>query len=343
MLIIRPILNDDFDDLLRMAKDSGHGFTSLPVNPKLLRARIESSCKVLKQTLNKPSQDGYLFVLYDTVAKKVVGVSGIESAVGLNDPFYHYHLSTVVHSSKELKVYNTAQLLTLCNDYTGLSEICTLFLDPEYRQGFNGRILSKFRFLFMAEHSERFSERVFAEMRGLSNEQGISPFWLWLEENFFSVDFPTADYLSGIGHKQFIAELMPKYPIYVNLLSEEAQNAIGQTHQQTLPALKLLEKEGFSWRGYIDIFDAGPTVEAKLSDIVSVKMSRKVSVHIEQNSQDRPLLANLLIINCKLLDFRAGLVAGIIDEVSQSIKIDADVAANLLLDEGDSARVHILT
>ncbi|MFN3589050.1 MAG: arginine N-succinyltransferase, partial [Spirosomataceae bacterium] len=50
-------------------------------------------------------------------------------------------------------------------------------------------------------------------------------------------DFPTADYLTGIGQKVFIAELMPKYPIYVSLLSKEAQAVIGKVHEKTRPAL----------------------------------------------------------------------------------------------------------
>ena len=74
---------------------------------------------------------------------------------------------------------------------------------------------------------------------------GNSPFWEWLEAHFFSMDFPTADYLSGIGNKVFIAELMPRYPIYTNLLSQEAQDVIGHVHEKTRPALRLLEREGF--------------------------------------------------------------------------------------------------
>ena len=47
------------------------------------------------------------------------------------------------------------------------------------------------------------------------------------------MDFPTVDYLTGIGKKRFIAELMPKYPIYVNLLSNEARAVIiGQTYRE---------------------------------------------------------------------------------------------------------------
>ena len=40
MIVIRPIQDNDFDDLHQMAIESGHGFTSLPVNDRLLKNRI---------------------------------------------------------------------------------------------------------------------------------------------------------------------------------------------------------------------------------------------------------------------------------------------------------------
>ncbi len=149
----------------------------------------------------------------------------------------------MVHSSPKLGVNNVVKLLTFGNNYTGNSEICTLFLREKYRQGLNGRLMSKCRFLMMAEHPERFSKTIFAEMRGVSDANGNSPFWQWLQEHFFSIDFTLADYLTGIGKKGFIADLMPKLPIYINLLSPEAQAVIGQVHDNTRPALKLLERE----------------------------------------------------------------------------------------------------
>ncbi|MGR5543061.1 arginine N-succinyltransferase, partial [Vibrio campbellii] len=83
----------------------------------------------------------------------------------------------VVHSSPKLGVNNVVKLLTFGNNYTGCSEICTLFLRPSFRQGLNGRLMSKCRFLMMAEHPERFSKTIFAEMRGVSDDDGNSPFW----------------------------------------------------------------------------------------------------------------------------------------------------------------------
>ena len=341
MLLIRPIRKDDYDALFQIAEESGHGFTSLPVNDELIEKKIDRSVNSFQKEVSGPGDEGYLFVLEDSETGKVLGTSGIEAAVGLDDAFYHYHLGKVVHSSRALNVYNTVDILTLCNDYTGVTEICTLFLREPYRQGHNGGLLSRFRFLFLADQKQRFSETVIAEMRGISDEKGDSPFWKWLEEHFFSMDFPTADYLTGIGQKVFIAELMPKNPIYVNLLSREAQAVIGQVHDRTLPALKLLKAEGFSCRGYVDIFDAGPTVEAQLDNIRSVRSSEVVTVEIV-DSVGAEGRRDAIVSNRQLENFRATILP--IPERLDSgvVQISSEAAKGLQVDNGDTIRiVHI--
>lgn len=336
MLVIRPIRQSDYPYLYQIAQDSGIGFTSLPVNETLLNKKIADSEYAFACHPQRPGQESYLFVMEDTKTGEVVGTSGIEATVGLQDAFYHYHLGKVVHASRELGVHNSVEILTFCNDYTGASEICTLFLQEHARQGLAGRLLSKFRFLFMAQHQHRFAQTVIAEMRGISDENGRSPFWEWLEANFFSVDFPTADYLTGIGNKVFIAELMPKYPIYVNLLSKDAQECIGKVHEKTRPALRLLEQEGFRNRGYVDIFDAGPTVEADLENIATVRQSREANIQIstdfEESAQN-----HYYIINTKIEDFRActGQIK-IIDETT--VLVSPTLADHLLLQNGDTIR-----
>ena len=335
MMVIRPIRADDYPALYDIAVESGHGFTSLPVNDELLMRKISRSEQSFSKNVSGPGDEGYLFVLEDTETGEICGTSALEAAVGLDDAFYHYHLGKVVHSSRSLGVYKTVDILTLCNDYTGVSELCTLFLREQRREKNNGRLLSKMRFLFLAEFSYRFSERIIAEMRGVSNTDGSSPFWQWLQEHFFSVDFPTADYLTGIGQKVFIAELMPKYPIYVSLLSKQAQAVIGQVHEKTKPALALLQAEGFSSRGYVDIFDAGPTVEARVEHIRSVRNSRRLQVHIGEVEQGQPYL----ISNTQLEGFRATWLELDINEHSEHVTLPSAVAAALHVNAGDWVRV----
>jgi len=334
MIIIRPIQASDYDALHQIAIESGHGFTSLPVNEKLLKSRIAHSEESFALDIQEPGDQGYLFVMEDTETGEVVGTSAIEASVGLDAPFNHYHLGKIVHSSRKLKIYNMVETLTLCNDLTGTTEICTLFLKNTHRANRNGRFLSRFRFLFIAEHSERFSDKIIAEMRGVSDKQGNSPFWAWLEEHFFSIDFPTADYLTGIGDKEFIAELMPKHPIYVNLLSKEAQMVINKVHDNTAPALRLLEAEGFERSGYVDIFDAGPTVKCLKHHIETIKNSQTLAVVINDNAN---MHNNYILCNNSLKNFRA--VQASAEIKGDSINISSEVAQALRLQTHDQVRV----
>jgi len=336
MLVVRPISMSDYDALHTCAVESGHGFTSLPVNEELLTNRIKhSEYSFTKPDVTSPSDEGYLMVGFDSETGEVAGTTGIEAAVGWDVPFYSYHISTIVHSSPKLNVNNVVKLLTFGNNYTGCSEICTLFLRPEFRQGLNGRLMSKCRFLMMAEHPHRFSKTIFAEMRGVSDEDGNSPFWQWLQEHFFSIDFTMADYLTGIGKKGFIADLMPKLPIYINLLSKEAQEVIGQVHEKTRPALKLLEKEGFTCRNYVDIFDAGPSVECDINNIDSVRNSVRVKVIIAEHSSSQ----DFLICNTSFENFRATAAKAAFNRENGSAIIPPKVANALKVDNGDFIRI----
>ncbi|CAB0151750.1 Arginine N-succinyltransferase [Pseudidiomarina piscicola] len=333
MLVVRPITPQDYAALYSCAVESGYGFTSLPIDEDLLRRRIARAQEAFaREHVSEPGEEGYLFVMEDTESGEIVGCSGIEAAVGLTEAFYHYRLGKVVHHSKSLDVYNALETLTLCNDYTGVSEFCTLFLREPFRKNQNGRVLSRFRMLFMAEFRERFSDLAIAEMRGVSNENGESPFWDWLEQHFFTMDFNQADYLTGIGEKAFVAELMPQFPLYVKMLEPKAQEVIGQVHDNTRPALRMLESEGFKFRGYVDIFDAGPTVEVDVENIKTVRESMRKPVHIGDVADG----ADVILCNTRVADFRAARAT--IHVAEDSITVSQDTAEALRLKHGDSAR-----
>ena len=305
MMVIRPVEPGDLPGLLKLAAETGGGLTSLPVDEATLAARIARSQQTWRGELPKSVQ-GYVFVLEESESGAVVGICAIEVAVGLNDPWYNYRVGTQVHASKELNVYQALPTLFLSNDHTGSSELCTLFLDPEWRKNGNGYLLSKSRFMFMAAFRDRFNEKVVAEMRGVIDDTGYSPFWESLGERFFSMEFSRADYLCGTGQKAFIAELMPKHPIYTHFLSPEAQAVIGEVHPQTAPARAVLEKEGFRYRNYVDIFDGGPTLECDIDRVRAIRKSRLVEVAEGQPAPgDWPAC---LVSNENYTNFRAMLV-----------------------------------
>ncbi|MBY6187200.1 arginine N-succinyltransferase [Marinobacter hydrocarbonoclasticus] len=331
MLLIRPIRESDYLALLTIAKESGHGFTSLPVDETLLKKKIARSIASFHKTVETPGDEGYLMVLEDVASGEVVGTCALEAAVGSQDAFYHYRLGTDVHVSDKLGIRREVQTLTLCNDYTGASELCTLFLRDAWRRDNIGRMLSRSRFLMLAAFPKRFGDTVIAEMRGVSDEQGNSPFWQWLEDHFFGIDFPTADYLTGIGDKVFVAELMPRNPIYVNLLSPAAQAVVGEVHANTRPALSLLEAEGFRCRGYVDIFDAGPTVECARDQIRSVRATRKLSVVIDDLAEGE----EGILSNGRMPDYRVLRSVVDVNEERGEVRISTAAAKALMVKAGD--------
>ncbi|MEX0445707.1 arginine N-succinyltransferase [Xenorhabdus sp. SGI246] len=304
MMLFRSVQHKDLGDILNLSSCAGVGLTSLPNNQEYLASRISRSIDSFNDARGR-SQQGFLFTLEDTEKHRVIGVSALEVAVGLEEPFYNYRVQKSVRSSRELGVYNAFETLIVGQDYTGCSELCTLFLDPTYHGGRNGVFLSRSRFLFISAFRHLFPKSIFAEMRGVVNKQGESPFWNALGQHFFNVPFAQADYLTGIGAKTFIAELMPFHPIYVPLLPEAAQRAIGQVHENTVPARIILEKEGFTYHDLVDIFDAGAILQADIDEVRAVKASQLVSVQRCENVSRQYSGRLYIVSNLHFQDFKA--------------------------------------
>lgn len=273
MLVLRNAAENDLDGVLELARDAGAGMTTLKADRASLRERLAVAAASFAGDIATARAD-YLFVLEDPVNGRICGVSAIKGAVGITEPFYNYHINTFVHSSRSAGSVNRFQSLHLTHDLSGASELCSLYLHPEYRKGLNGKLLSKARLLFLAQFPGLFSERIFAEMRGYQDEHGRSPFWENVGRPFFQMDFHEADDLCGKGDRLFIEQLVPRLPLYTHLLREDARAAIGKTHADTVPARRLLELEGFHFDGYIDIFDGGPVLQAKIQDLRAVRDSR---------------------------------------------------------------------
>lgn len=338
MFLIRAVETKDLQDLFFLSKSSGFGFTTLPSSIEHIEKKINLSIKAFSDYIEDSVSNFYWLVLEDVRKSKVVGCSGICSSVGLNDVFYHYRITRESHHCASLDVHSSVNVLSLCNDYTGSSELCSLFLLDEYRGMFLGKLLSKSRFLFLANFPKLFGSKVIAELRGVSDDKGYSPFYSWLQDLFLHIDFSKADYLCGIGDKSFIAELMPRHPVFLDMLPKSAQEVIGEVHPDTRPALSMLQKEGFLYNNYIDIFDAGPTVECDISDINTVSSSKVLKVKIINNCKGK----KVIISNMNLQGFTSALVAAEIDEFGDCISLSKENADLLKLTQNDDVRVAII-
>jgi arginine N-succinyltransferase len=327
---VRPARGSDFNAIYQMAKLTGGGFTNLPADRETLVKKLARSDKSFARRGDEQAGDLYIFVLEDPKTRKVRGTCQVFGKVGVVQPFYSYHLSTLTQSSPELGKTFHNQMLSLTTDLEGSSEVGGLFLHPEARSGGWGALLARSRYLFIKQHRPRFGDRTLAELRGVLDEAGNSPFWDALAGRFFDMSFPEADHFNAMHGTRFIADLMPRTPIYVALLAETAKPVMGQPHPSGRAALRMLEEEGFVYDRYIDIFDGGPTVTCSTDQIRTVRESAYETVlEVGEGGKQQAILAT-----GKLKDFVA-CFATVKRVPRKGLCIDSEAARLLGVEPGD--------
>ena len=289
---MRAARADDLAALYEMAKLTGGGFTNLPPDRPSLTAKLDRSGAAFARDEASIADDLFVLVLENVETGQVRGTCQIFSQIGMHAPFYSYRIGTLTQHSKELGRTFRADMLTLSTDLEGSSEVGGLFLHPRERAGGLGMLIARSRYLFVRQHRARFADRMIAELRGLIDEGGGSPFWDGLAGRFFGMNFQDADEFNAINGHQFIADLMPKTPIYIAMLTDHARAAIGLPHPSGRAAMRMLENEGFTHDGYIDIFDGGPTMCAATSRIRSVAEAREVMIErVAENAGPRAIVS----------------------------------------------------
>ena len=326
---IRPADPDDFDAIYEMAKLTGGGFTNLPADKATLVAKLAKSEAAFGKPEEEQGSDCFIFVLEDPAAKLIRGTCQVFGQVGVTQAFYSYHLSTLTQWSPELGKTFRNQMLTLTTDLEGASEVGGLFLHPALRAGGWGMLLARSRYLFIKAHRQRFGNRLLAELRGVMDEAGNSPFWDALAGKFFDMSFPDADSFNAVNGTQFIAELMPKSPVYVSLLPDAARAVMGLPHPTGRAALRMLQDEGLVFERYIDIFDGGPTVTAPTDHVRTIRESNEETVaEVGEGGKIKMLLAT-----GRLKDFRCTR-AEVRKMGRKGIAITREAADLLEIDEG---------
>ncbi len=330
--IIRPIKMEDLDKVYDLAGKTGPGMTSLPADIDLLKAKIQESLNSFAIEPSKIGNESYRFVLELLPENKIIGICAIRARVGGFEPSYSYEIKLAKHASKDLGVDKEIPFLELCKEHNGPTIVSSLIVDPEYRNLKLGKFLSRTRFFFIALFRNRFTENIIAEMRGYINPEGKSPFWEGTVRHFFDMEFDKADYLSA-KDKGFIADLMPHFPLYIPLLKDEVIACIGKLHTDTVPAMAFLEAEGFKRDDHVDIFDAGPRVQVKVSDIATVKNSKQAKI-IDVVSDELFEDSAMTFAAKASKDFVAGLVK--LKEGSNGILIAMSSSQMMKLNPGDT-------
>ncbi|MSR40518.1 MAG: arginine N-succinyltransferase [Phycisphaerales bacterium] len=276
MFVIRPAIQDDLATLLKFAK-MVH-FINLPADKDLLAAKIARSRKSFTMHAEDVHEREFMFVLQEHESDEVIGTCTVICSVSWKDhPHIYLNVRKREHYSLDLQGGQVHTTVEMCTDESGPSEVGGLILAP----GFRGRperlgsLLSLVRFHFIGLHRELFAPRILAELMGPLTPDAGSPLWEYFGRRFINLSYREADLFSSRS-KEFMLSLFPKGEIYVSMLPPEARALIGRVGEETEPARKLLEKQGFRFFGHVDPFDGGPYLEAVRDEIPLVKATERL-------------------------------------------------------------------
>ncbi len=332
MRFIRPAGPADLGALMELAELSGAGFTSLPVDEPTLADRLALSAQSFGGEI-APTEAWYTLMIEDADTGRVDGVAGVRAAVGLKRPHFSFRVVTLAQFSSSIGTRFDHRALVLVNECAGWTEVGSLFLRPEARSGGAGQLLARSRYLLIGAEPTRFAETVMAELRGWVEPDAGSPFWDGVASKFFRLPFVEADRMVMSTDGQFILDLAPRHPIYVELIDPQACAAIGRCHRDGEPALAMLEREGFERSGLIDIFDGGPTVTCARDRIGTLARAKRLSVRIDADAGvDTALLSTTAV-----RDFRALRAPAAVRD--NDVLITADTAELLKVRERDVIQV----
>lgn len=328
---MRPVREGDVDAVAALARQAGGGMTNLPADRDALKARIDFACESFAKNAKEPGGEVYMLVLER--GGKVIGTAGIFSAIGLEHGFVNYRIVKEFYSSSQLGKRCIRRALVPTHDFTRRAEVGMLFISPDARGGGYGKLLARSRYMFIAQKPEIIADHVCAELRGWRSPDGEQPFWNAVGRHFFDMEFEEADGCNAAWGNEFVEDMMPRYPIYAELLPPEAQACLGRPHDSAAPALKMLLGEGFVFHDYIDVFDGGPLVDAKVKNIKTIKESRVLTVSDVAASVDG---ADALLAAGAVAGFRC--CRGKAKVEGETVALDKQTAAALNIEKGGAVR-----
>lgn len=330
---IRAARGDDLQSLYEMAKLTGGGFTNLPADRPSLKAKLEQSDRAFDREGDDLIDERFVMVLENADTGQVRGTCQMFTKVGQQWPFYSYRLSTMSQYSEELDRTFRAEMLSLVTDLEGSSEVGGLFLHPNERAGGLGLLLARSRYLFIAQHRGRFADQLLAELRGIIDDAGDSPFWDGIGGKFFGMSFDEADMFNALNGNQFIADLMPKNPIYTAMLSDDARNVIGRPNVSGRAAMRMLENEGFTFENYVDIFDGGPSMIVRTDNVKTIAGAERIRLGGRIDDGSREGVQKALVAAGRLRDFRCAYASVLHHE--STVMLDDIAIETLDITQGD--------
>jgi arginine N-succinyltransferase len=342
MFVVRPVEAADIPGLEALAEVATPGVHTLPRSRKTIERAVELSLESLAARPDMPGEETYFFVL-ESADGQLAGTAAISATAGSSGTFFAFRNDVLHQVSRDLNISHSVHALTLCSDLTSHSQLSSFYLRDRIHAGKEAALLSRGRLLFAALAPQRFGDKFFASMSGMTDAAGRSPFWEALGRKFFQMDFLSAERLiEGARNRTLIVELMPHYPVYVPLLPGEAQAAMGQVHPEGELPFDILSGEGFEPDEYIDIFDGGPILRAHKNALRSFAggMTRYVATELRgglsHDVRDDGPHDDYLVAAARENGFRALITHCARPELSDCVILSEEAKRRLDVTDGDT-------
>ncbi len=219
-----------------------------------------------------------LLVAEDTATARLLSSVRLRPAIGLALPRCWYHVGCTVHAAAELGLFHRQRTLLLGNDHTGASELAHLaWADaglPLAEQAAALRGVVQAALLAMARARGAYAPQLIAELPGLRDAAGQSPFWAGLGRHFYAGDPLDAAARHGEAWRSHVAALLPRHPVMASFLPDAAAAAIAQVAPEARLLRELLEECGLRYGHHVTVDDGGPVLEADLDALPAVTGSR---------------------------------------------------------------------
>jgi arginine N-succinyltransferase len=309
MFIVRPVEARDVPTLIELASGLTQGVHTMARTPEAIERAVEQSLRSFASQTDVAGEESYLFVLENSDDNSLTGSAAIAAMAGSKGTFFSFRNDVIQQVSRDLNISHSVHALTLCADLTSYSQLLSFFVRRGHHAHPEAALLSRARLMYAACMPERFSENFFVSLAGHTDAAGRSPFWEALGRKFFQMDFLQAESMvHGARNRNLIVELMPHYPVYVPLLSGDAQASMGQVHQESEMPFQILTREGFAADDFIDIFDGGPILQASKHALHSFKHGLKLPVQSIDQSINPAALATYLVAPVRETEFRVALL-----------------------------------
>lgn len=298
MLVLRYVQPSDLEDLHALSQRKNSEITS---NVDDLVEHIRRTMKT-RYGMLPPDEQGYMFVLEDTLIQRVVGTFSLE----VNMPWYDQHC---FHHTNNSLIPVQRKTCT----------VHSYFLDPKYDIGKNKHLLFRGIFLFLGTYQNLFPESISVVMQGFAEKGKRAPF----EE---------------IGRHLHYASpsVPPNTTVYTALIPQNIRKLIGKHHPRLDKKVQMFEKAGIHFRGCVSKLDAGPYLDGRSIKSVTNVQNSYLKTVIRMNKNE-VMQTPQIVANENYYDYRAILN----DKLSnfQYVDLNEKEMQILRVNEGDQVRI----